>query len=199
MSPRPLALLAALAAWLAAAGPARAAAAFALAPSSAEDVRASERELDAGLADYGRADYASAITHFERAYALHPSPQYLYAWAQAARSMGDCATAIELYRRFIAAGATGASLQAARQNEARCADELAAKADADARSDAASEPVPAPAPEPAPLVADVPSEPERPRRSPDGLGIALVVTGGVALGAGSALLAVASARRATQA
>jgi tetratricopeptide (TPR) repeat protein len=188
MSPLRLTLLAALAASLAAA-PAHAAA------PDREAVQASERELRAGLAAYEAADYAVAIEHFERAYALHPSPQYLYAWAQAARSAGDCAAAVDLYQRFIASGATGASLQAAQQNETRCRELLAEAARAeDVTAEAEPEPTPA---EPA-IVADTPTEPARPRRRPDGLGIALVATGGAALGTGAALLAIASARRATQ-
>jgi tetratricopeptide (TPR) repeat protein len=188
MSPRLLILLAALAASLAAA-PAHAA-------PDREAVQASERELRAGLTAYEAADYAVAIEHFERAYALHPSPQYLYAWAQAARSAGDCAAAVDLYQRFIASGATGASLQAAQQNETRCREQLAEAAQADAAAEASAPPEPTPV-EP-PIVADAPTEPARPRRRPDGLGIALVATGGAALGTGAALLAIASARRTTQ-
>lgn len=188
MSPRRLTLLAALAACLAAA-PVHAAA------PDREAVQASERELRAGLAAYEAADYAVAIEHFERAYALHPSPQYLYAWAQAARSAGDCKAAVDLYQRFIASGATGASLQAAQQNEVRCREQLEEQARAE---DVAPEPTAPPAPDEPPIVADAPPEPARPRRRPDGLGIALVTTGGVALGTGAALLAVASARRADQ-
>ena len=187
MSPRRLAPIAALAACLGTA-PARAAA------PDREAVQAAERELRAGLSAYEATDYATAIEHFERAYALHPSPQYLYAWAQAARSAGDCATAVDLYARFIAAGATGASLEAAKQNETRCREQLAAQAEAAAREREAAEPEPAPPP-----VADLPAEPTPARRRPDGLGLALVLTGGAALGTGAALLAVAAARRSDQA
>lgn len=191
MTARRLTLLVALATWIGAApAPAHAAA------PDREAVQASERELRAGLAAYEAADYAAAIEHFERAYALHPSPQYLYAWAQAARSAGDCRAAVDLYQRFIASGATGASLQAAQQNEARCRERLEEQARAENAAEATVEPEPTPA-EP-PIVADTPAEPARLRRRPDALGIALVTTGGLALGTGAALLAVASARRTEQ-
>jgi len=183
MLPHRLALLATLVASLTTAAPRPA---LAVAPDR-EAVQASERELEVGLADYAKADYAGAIEHFERAYALHPSPQYLYAWAQAERSRGNCEAAIELYRRFVDTGATGASREAALQNETRCRDELAA------RAETTDEVAPEPeilAIEPAPLTEPAP---ERPRR--DGLGIALVATGGVALGAGAVLLGIAGARQ----
>lgn len=187
MSARSLVLLAALAL-----GPAVLPRPAVAAPVE-DAVAASERELDAGLAAYAEGDFTTAIEHFERAHALHPSPDYLYAWAQAARSAGDCATAIELYRRFIATGPTGASLEAARQNEARCAEQLAAEPEITAVPPPPTEPQPPPPSPPH----DEPA-PERPRARPDAVGLSLVVTGGAALGAGSVLLGLASARVATQ-
>src|SRR5690606_31710618 len=196
MSTRPLPLLAVLAGGLAL-GPRPAVAApttdeTAAAPTTDETVAASERELQAGLAAYAEGEFATALEHFERAYGLHPSPDYLYAWAQAARSSGDCATAVDLYRRFTDAGATGASLEAARQNEIRCAEQLAAEAEAEAPPVTESEPTPE-----LPPVEDDPPPPPPPRR--DRLGLAFVITGGVAAGVGVGLLAVAGARQATQA
>lgn len=200
MSPRALFILAVLTACLQAVPrSAEAAPSSAEAAPSSAAIEASQREVEAGSAAYDAGDFTRALEHFKRAYELHPSPPYLYAWAQAARNAGDCATAIELYRRFIEAGATGVSLEAARQNEARCADELAARA----RTDEPVTPIPT---EPAPsLPTFEPTTPdktpvsERPPPPPDGLGLLLVVTGGAAAGAGAVLLGVAGARRATQA
>jgi tetratricopeptide (TPR) repeat protein len=158
------------------------------APAASE---AAQRELDAGLAAYDADDYATALEHFERAYALHPAPDYLYAWAQAARNSGDCATAIDLYRRFIDSGPSGDPLVAAQKNEARCAEQLAA-----------APPPPEPAPAPAqPASADRPDATEIPpsRRPPDRIGLALLVPGVVGLAAGTAVVAVAGARQASQA
>jgi tetratricopeptide (TPR) repeat protein len=155
---------------------------------------AAQRELEAGLAAYDENDYATALEHFERAYALHPTPDYLYAWAQAARSSGDCATAIDLYRRFIDSGPSGDPRVAAQKNEARCAEQLAA-----APPDLEVEPEPEPE---EPASADPPAASEisdGARRPPDRMGLALLVPGVVGLAAGTALVAVAGARQASQA
>lgn len=158
---------------------------------AAPDPDAARVELDAGLAAYGREDYAVALLHFEKAYALDPSPHVLYAWAQAARSAGDCETAISLYRRFIDAGATGDSRVAAEQNEQRCREQLA---------DAEVVPEPPPVPVPPPRPVDVqPSTPPPtpPRRDP--IGGALVGSGAAVLVAGVVVLAVAGAVQSKQA
>jgi hypothetical protein len=166
--------------------------------ASAEDIAAANVELTEGLAAYERKDFAVAQGHFERAHGLHPTPESLYAWAQAARGAGDCETAVVLYRRFIDEGATGDPREAARQNETRCREILAART------------VPVPVVEPpsasppqassAPVVDATRAEPpprDRPRRR-DAAGIALVSTGAVAVVAGAVSIAVAESLRARQ-
>lgn len=147
-------------------------------------------ELEAGLRAYERGDYDVAIEHFERAYALDRAPAYLYAWAQAARKAGDCQAAVDLYRRFVDAGAQGAQREAALQNQARCEAQLAAV------------PVPEPQlpeadPEP-PQAAPEPEDPPPPRRRPDPLGWSLLATGSAATVVGAVLVGLGEARRATQ-
>lgn len=152
-------------------GPARASE-----PSVATPTRS---ELELGLDAYGRGDYEQALAHFERSYAEKPEPATLYAWAQASRSAGRCTEAIELYQRFLDTGVTGASREAALQNQARCRDQLAAQ----------PEPVPEPEPEPPPPPR--PTEPPRDtspppvsRPEPDRVGTALLASGGALLAVG---------------
>jgi tetratricopeptide (TPR) repeat protein len=166
----------------------------ALAVAAAPPSAAADAALTEGRTAYDRGDYAAAIEHFERAYALAPDPLYLYPWAQAARNAGDCAVAIELYQRFIDSGVAGDARAAAEQNIARC------------REDLASQPAPAPDPEPVPVATDSPPTPTlpvaptevTPRVRPDAWGVALTVTGASAILAATAVLAVAENRRAAQ-
>ncbi|MEM9462972.1 MAG: tetratricopeptide repeat protein [Myxococcota bacterium] len=169
--------------------------AWAMGGPSESSPRGSGREaLQAGLAAFEQEDYAVAIEHFERAYALDRDPAYLYAWAQAARLAGDCEAAVDLYRRFVDAGAEGAQREAALQNEARCREQLAAA------QTSPTEPEPEPEPTAEPEVAVRPSDDlPRSRRRPDPLGLSLLVTGSVAAVAGSVVLGVGEGRRIGQA
>jgi hypothetical protein len=162
----------------------------------ATDADAARVELDAGLAAYERKDFAQAQLHFERAHGLDPTPASLYAWAQAARGAGDCATAVGLYRRFIDEGASGDSREAAEKNEARCREILAQQP-----APTTVEPQPAAAPAPAPVVDTAPSEPSprARRRKPDAAGIALVSVGAAAVVAGAVCLGVGEGLRSKQA
>lgn len=166
---------------------------------SPDDVAAARAALQAGLQAYDRKAFAEAQAHFERAHGLNPTPASLYAWAQAARSAGDCETAVGLYRRFVDEGATGDSREAALKNEARCR-EVSAKREA-VVVPTPVEPSPAgdPSTVPAPTV---PRESDdvghrRPRRI-DRAGIALVSTGAVVAVTGIVLIGVAESLRAKQ-
>lgn len=64
--------------------------------------------------------YAEALDEFRRALALAPRPEVLYSIAQAQRLLGDCPSAIETYRAFLA-GRPGEPLaDYARANIERC-------------------------------------------------------------------------------
>lgn len=163
--------------------------------ASPTDAEAARIELDAGLAAYERKEFAEAQAHFERAHGLNPTPESLYAWAQAARGAGDCATAVQLYRRFIDEGATGDSREAAEKNEARCR-EILAKEPAPA---IVEPPATAVAPAPAPVVDTPPDAPPPTRKTkPDAAGIALVSVGSAAVVAGAVCIGVGEALRAEQ-
>lgn len=56
-----------------------------------------------GQEAYDHADYATAIQRWRRSYEISGEPGLLFNLAQALRLSGDCAAALETYRRFIAA------------------------------------------------------------------------------------------------
>lgn len=60
--------------------------------------------FDDGSAAFQRGDYAAAARAFAAGYEVEPWSGFLFAWAQAERSAGSCATAIPLYERFLATG-----------------------------------------------------------------------------------------------
>jgi tetratricopeptide (TPR) repeat protein len=65
------------------------------------------RLAERGLAHYEAGRYREAIDDFEASYRITQAPGLLYNLAQAQRLKGDCATALALYRRFLAANPTG--------------------------------------------------------------------------------------------
>jgi tetratricopeptide (TPR) repeat protein len=141
--------------------------------SAAPPRGAAKRAFDKGIAAFEKKDYPAAAAALEQAYALHPDPEILFAWAQAARLAGDCKAAVGLYRQFLDVRPTGVQADAARLPLARCEQELGPPVPA--------QPLP-PAAEPHPVV--------RAERRPfylDPLGDALVVGGVVLLGVGIGL------------
>lgn len=163
------------------------------APSSLSGAHAHQAGLDA----YERGEFEAAAAYFERAFAITEAPGDLYGWAQAARSAGDCAAAIELYRLFIDLGIGGQAEGAAQQNIERCEAQIAA--------------APPPSPTPAPIITfeppddpaidDDPSPPATDtskRQRPDPAGLGLTIVGGAAALGGGAMLGIGEARRADQ-
>ncbi|MFN0252551.1 MAG: tetratricopeptide repeat protein [Kofleriaceae bacterium] len=84
-----------------------------------------QQHLDLSVAAYKAGDFVTASKEIEAAYAIDPKPQLLYTWAQAKRLGGRCDEAIELYRRFAAAGATDEQRTAAQTGISLCDKELA--------------------------------------------------------------------------
>jgi hypothetical protein len=64
--------------------------------------------------------FADAALDFKASYELVPTRQALFAWAQAARLMGDCDTAIPLYRRYLDSNPTERQALAAKQHLESC-------------------------------------------------------------------------------
>lgn len=124
--------------------------------------------------------YAAAIEEFRRALSIAPRPDILYSLAQAQRMIGDCASAIDSYRAFLAGQPTDRLAEYARANIERC--ERTLRESQPPRPPSAVPPSPAPAPPPPP-----PATGERPPWYHDTVGDVLIVGGALAGVAGTAL------------
>ena len=69
---------------------------------------------------FARKHYAEALEAFRRALSVAPRPEVLYSMAQTQRLLGDCASAIETYRAFLAGQPEEPFAQYARLNIERC-------------------------------------------------------------------------------
>jgi tetratricopeptide (TPR) repeat protein len=150
----------------------------------ADDAAVEAKRLYAqGKVEFAQGNYVQAADLFERSYALSESTALLFNMAQAHRlaGAGHCATAVRLYKSYLAA-------EPEAENRKEVEERIAELGDC--RGDVA--PVPAPAPAPA-RAAFAPSEPARPAPPPtrvqgglptgpvlvSGAGAALLVAGGV--------------------
>jgi tetratricopeptide (TPR) repeat protein len=86
-------------------------------PAMAPSARA---RLERGLAHYGAREYEAAIDEFRAGYEIDPRPEFLFAMAQAERLSGDCASAVILYRRFLATDPPASHADPARASLERC-------------------------------------------------------------------------------
>jgi len=68
--------------------------------------------------------YAQALEEFRQALSLTPRPEVLYSMAQTQRLLGDCASAIDTYRAFLAARPGEPLAEYARANIERCEREV---------------------------------------------------------------------------
>jgi hypothetical protein len=165
-----------------------------------------------GLAEHAARHYEAASAAFEACYLLDPRREFLFAWAQAARLAGDCATATTLYKKYLQVAVSAKQAEVAQTQIAACEAALAARAratpePASERSTAIVDspgapagPVAAPISEPARVSAASlqPAAPEAQPRSPwylDLWGDVLVGSGAAALTAGT-LMYVSSGRTA---
>lgn len=164
-----------------------------------EDERAAEL-LEEAVGLFKEEKFAEAARAFRKAFAIEPSPKYLYAWAQAERESGNCEAAIDLYQQFIEGGASGGGLKAAEENIERCEAKIEADAqaaeEARARDEAerqALERAAAAAQKPV----DEPVEPPRPWYQ-DPAAATLVGIGAAGLIAGGVLMGLAGGEAGTQ-
>lgn len=93
-------------------------------------------EAQAKLAEAQQAfadeDFDAAAAAVEAAYLIEPEPMLLLPWAQAERSRGNCAAAVELYQRFLDSDPPERMAGPARENMDRCQEQLDAEAEAEA-------------------------------------------------------------------
>jgi tetratricopeptide (TPR) repeat protein len=138
-----------------------------------------------------REEFVEAADAFERAHALDPKPDYLFARAQALRFGGRCEDAIAVYLHFIETGPPEDEVVEAKLRMAECQQTIADDATA-ADAEQPADPAPAvPPPTPPPAPVDDRIAPERRPRS-DPAGGALVGTGAVLVAVGVGLVAGAS-------
>jgi hypothetical protein len=158
--------------------------------------RAAKAHLERGLRHYEAKRYDDAIREFRDGYAIDERPEFLFAMAQAERLSGDCASAVDLYRRFLTEDPPDRQAAAAREQLARCEEEVAAAARE--QEEETPEPDAAEPPEPARVDEnddEVPPalrrETSRPRDEPsrrpwyrDPLGGVLLASGAAGIGVG---------------
>ena len=84
------------------------------------DPSTAEAAFTDGFDHYREGRYAEASADFARAYRRDPDPRYLYSWAQAERKTGNCAIAVQLYRRYLEHDLPPENVDAARTNMLRC-------------------------------------------------------------------------------
>ncbi len=171
--------------WLAIASPAHAAPGQVLADKDAQ------AHFERAQQHFAAEDYAAAIPELKAAYALEPNPMLLYAWGQAERLAGNCARAVDLYRRYLDTNPAEEQRQLTEANLVDCEAELPPDAAVDPLG---SEPDSSLAPdEPDPPVEPPPDEPARPWIK-DPLGGVLLGFGAVGVATGGALMGVARRR-----
>lgn len=163
-----------------------------MAPGPLTNPEAKAKLQEAGAA-FKANDWDAAAAAVEAAYIIEPNPILLYPWAQAERSRGNCAAAVELYQRFLDSGPSEEAAGPARENMQRCQEQLEAEAaeqPVEEETDVVDEVIeeePEPEPEPAP-VTPKDEQPKAKAWYADPVGGVLVGVGVVGVGVGAGLM-----------
>lgn len=146
---------------------------------------------------FSEGNFGDAAKLIEKAYLIEPVPELLFPWAQAEREQGNCRAAIDLYGRLLEEIPEGRMADSARNNMALCEEEMPAEEEAvaviedDPLEDEYLEPEPEPESEPAPAT-KTDKQPKAKQWYKDPAGGVLTGLGIVGVGAGTALLIVAT-------
>lgn len=146
---------------------------------------------------FSEGNFGDAAKLIEKAYLIEPVPELLFPWAQAEREQGNCRAAIDLYGRLLEEIPEGRMADSARNNIALCEEEMPPEEEAvavvedDPLEDEYIEPEPDPEPEPVPAT-KTDKEPKAKQWYKDPAGGVLTGLGVVGVGAGAALLIVAT-------
>ncbi len=110
------------------------------APVDKAKAKTAKQYVDAGLAAQNSGDYETAVSMYEKAYALVPHPVLLFNMAQAHRLAKHDDKALELYDKYLAADPSGAQAKTAREfaTDLRAKRDAADKAISDAKAAAAA-------------------------------------------------------------
>jgi len=142
---------------------------------------------------FSEGNFGDAARLIEKAYLIEPVPELLFPWAQAEREQGNCRAAIDLYGRLLEEIPEGRMADSARKNIELCEEEMPAEeavvpvVEDDPLEDDYAEPEPEPAP-----VTKTDDQPKVKQWYKDPAGGVLTGLGVVGVGAGAALLIVAS-------
>lgn len=145
---------------------------------------------------FAEGNFADAAKLIEKAYLIEPVPELLFPWGQAEREQGNCRAAVDLYNRMLEEIPEGPMADAARGKIEQCEEEMGPEeeivpvVDPDPiEEDPLEEEDPAPAPTP---VKPKDDEPKAKKWYLDPAGGVLTGLGVAGVGAGAALLGVAS-------
>lgn len=176
---------------------------------SGPEAPTADEYADQAEAEYTGGDLARSIELIQQAYALDPKAEYLYMWAQAERSAGQCNRALPLYREFLSRGEEfdpkdrARAMAAATKGVEICEQEVEPGEEITPALLAARprEPESPPVDE-EPLPVEERAQPRaletpRPRPRVDPLGVSLTVVGGVMVVAGGVLGSIALYDRST--
>jgi len=144
---------------------------------------------------FSEGNFGEAARLIEKAYLIEPVPELLFPWAQAERELGNCRAAIDLYSRLLEEIPEGRMADSARKNMALCEEEMPAEEEfvPVAEDDPLEEEFTEPEPEPDPVpVTKTDKQPKVKEWYKDPAGGVLTGLGVVGVGAGAALLIVAS-------
>jgi tetratricopeptide (TPR) repeat protein len=159
-------------------------------PRDGEMSPEAKAHYDRGIAHYAAKEFDAASEELAKAYFIDPRREIVFAWAQARRLAGDCASAIPLYRKYLDSNPPESTAEKVRQHLAGC--EAIVGPGGEGPDPTQPQPVappvvePTPDPEPAPLPPAPP--PVVVRKRPfytDVLGGVLVGAGAVGLGVGA--------------
>jgi tetratricopeptide (TPR) repeat protein len=69
--------------------------------SDAERVRSARAHYEQAVSHYNLDEFAPALTEFREAYRLKPDPSFLFNIAQCHRKLGENASALDFYRKYL--------------------------------------------------------------------------------------------------
>lgn len=146
---------------------------------------------------FSEGNFGDAAKLIEKAYLIEPVPELLFPWAQAEREQGNCRAAVDLYNRMLEEIPEGPMADSARQNIARCEEEMGPEEEVVpvVDDDLLEEDEPFEEAEPEPEPAKPKDDPPKSKSKEwykDPAGGVLTGLGIVGVGTGVALLAVAS-------
>ena len=144
----------------------------------AQPATTADQHRDAGYRHVERSEWDAAVDEYQAAYAIDHDPVSIYAIGRVHIQRGDCAAAIDAFRRFLELRPSPRARTSAAAEIAKCEAVLAAAAPAPDGPAAVDEPI---------VIAPPPAPPHRRQRpfSSDPLGSVLVGGGVVAGGLGA--------------